>query len=212
MIGPFGVEVTSGFFLLTAWLNYLDRSCLVPLTMLACGLHELGHIAAIQSLGGDVKRIRLTAIGAELVLSRPLGYWQEGLAALAGPGTNLVLAVLCCGLEDWLTFAGTNLVLALFNLLPVGRLDGGRALHCVLALLAGPDLALRLSGWLDHLCIAVLLALSLPPAAGGGNITLLFVTFWLLISSIQQKFRTYGKIRGCQRTGKRVQWLSRLSR
>ena len=207
-----GVEVTAGFLLLTAWLNYLDRSFLVPLTMLACGLHELGHFAAIQVLGGDVKQIRLTAIGAELVLSEPLGYWQEGLAALAGPGTNLILAVLCCGLEDWLTFAGANLALALFNLLPVGRLDGGRALHCVLALLAGPDLALRLSRWLDRSCIMVLLALSLLPVARGGNLTLLFVTFWLLTSSIQQKFRTYGKIRGCQGTGKRLQWLSRLSR
>ena len=163
------VEATGGFFLLLAWLNYLDTQGLVPMAMAACALHELGHFLTLRRLGGRVRLIRLTAAGAEMVLSRPLGYWQEGLTALAGPGANLLLALICCSGKGGLTFAGLNLALALFNLLPVGRLDGGRALHCVLALLAGPDLALKLSGWLDRLCIVVLLALSLPPAAGGGN-------------------------------------------
>lgn len=100
------VEITGGFLLLAAWLNYLDRSFLVPEAMLACALHELGHYLAIRLLGGDVKIIRLTAIGAEMVLDRPLGYWQEGLSALAGPGVNLLLALLACGWEDGLVFAG----------------------------------------------------------------------------------------------------------
>ena len=30
------VEVTGGFLLLTAWLNYLDRQGVVPLALLAC--------------------------------------------------------------------------------------------------------------------------------------------------------------------------------
>ena len=32
------VEVTGGFLLLTAWLNYLDRQGVVPLALLACAL------------------------------------------------------------------------------------------------------------------------------------------------------------------------------
>ena len=90
------VEATGGFFLLLAWLNYIDRAFLVPMTLIACALHELGHVAAIRLLGGSVKGVRLTAIGAELVLAYPLGYWQEGLSALAGPGVNLLLALAFC--------------------------------------------------------------------------------------------------------------------
>ena len=116
MIGLGRVEVTGGFLLLLAWLNYLDRSFLVPMAVLACGAHELGHLLAIRLLGGAVREIRLTAIGAELVLAGPLGYWQEGAAALAGPGVNLLLALLCCQFSWGLSFAGLNLVLALFNL------------------------------------------------------------------------------------------------
>ena len=67
------VEVTGGFLLLAAWLNYLDRSLLVPAALTACALHELGHILVIRLLGGNIKGVRLTAVGAELVLARLLG-------------------------------------------------------------------------------------------------------------------------------------------
>lgn len=193
------VEVTGGFLLLLAWLNYLDRSFLVPMALAACTAHELGHIAAIRLLGGSVKEVRLTAIGAELVLERPLAYWQEGLSALAGPGVNLLLALTGCRFS--LTFAGLNLALALFNLLPVGRLDGGRAVYCTLALLAGPGSADRVGRWLDCLCTASVTAAGLFLALRSGNITLLLAAFWLLAVFLRQNIRN----RTCQRGGKKVQ-------
>jgi len=179
------VEVTGGFLLLLAWLNYLDRSFLIPMAVLACAAHELGHFFIIRAMGGTIRQIRFTVVGAEMVLSRPLGYWQEGLAALAGPGVNLALALLCCGFERGLTFAGLNLALAFFNLLPVGRLDGGRALYCTLALLAGPDLAAWVCGGLDGLCTAGSLVAGLWLALFCGNITLLLVALWLLAAFLR---------------------------
>lgn len=179
------MEVTGGFLLLAAWLNYLDRSFFIPMAALACGVHELGHYLCIRLLGGNVTKLRLTAVGAEMVLRRPLGYWQEGLSALAGPGVNLLLALLCCR-EGGFSFAGLNLTLALFNLMPVGRLDGGRALYCTLALLAGPDVAERAVGGLSCLCTLAVLAVGL--AAGIlGNLTLLLAALWLAVSLISAK-------------------------
>lgn len=199
------VEVTSGFLLLLAWLNYLDRALLVPMALAACAFHELGHLAAIRALGEDIKGIRLTAVGAELILARPLSYWQEGLCALAGPGANLLLALLACSVPGGLSFAGLNLTLALFNLLPVGRLDGGRALRCTLALLAGPALADRAGGWLDRLCTAGALAAGLLLAAFGGNITLLLVAFWLLAVCLNQNISRFRRNKACQRGRNKVQ-------
>ena len=175
------MEVTGGFFLLLAWLNYLDRQAIVPLAMAACMLHELGHYAVIRVMGGNIKQIRLTAIGAEMVLSRPMGYWQEGAAALAGPAANLLLARLLCRWEWGVLFAGLNLVLCFFNLLPAGRLDGGRALNCAIALLAGPDAADRAGEWLTLLVTGLLLAGSVLVLGRGGNVTLLFVAVWLAV-------------------------------
>lgn len=174
------LEITSGFLLIVAWMNYLDQQCLVPAAMVACICHEMGHYIMIRWLGGDIKCIRLTAIGAEMVLAAPLSYWQEGLSALAGPVTNLLLAMLFCRWDWALSFAGLNLVLALFNLLPIGRLDGGRALHCVLALLVGPTGAELAGKWLDGACTVILLTIGMLLAGAGGNVTLLLVALWLL--------------------------------
>lgn len=178
------VEITGGFFLLVAWLNYLDGSSLLPMAALACGVHELGHYLTIRLMGGDIKAVRLTAIGAEMVLAGPLSYWQEGLSALAGPGINLLLAMVCCR-EGSFFFAGLNLALALFNLLPAGRLDGGRALYCTLALLAGPNLAERTVEVLGGLCTFGLLTAGLM-IGQMGNLTLLLVTFWMAMSMLRQ--------------------------
>lgn len=182
------IEITGGCLVLLAWLNYLDRELLLPMALASSGAHELGHLAAVRLMGGSVKQIRLTAVGAELTLDRALGYWQEGISALAGPGVNLLLAAACCGSGRWMAFAGLNLALALFNLLPVGGLDGGRALYCTLALLAGQDWSARICGWLDCAGTALVLGLGLLTAGLGGNITLLAVACWLMAGSVKKLF------------------------
>lgn len=84
------IEVTGGFLLLLAWLNYLDRDFLLPMALMACLAHELGHLVAIRLCGGAIRRIRFTAVGAELELDRTLGYWQEGCPPWPGQGST------CC--------------------------------------------------------------------------------------------------------------------
>ena len=195
------VEATGGFFLLVAWLNYLDRDRIVPLALAACLLHELGHYLAIRLAGGDVKLVRLTAIGAEMVLARPLSYVREGTAALAGPLTNLLLAGLFCRWQWGQLFAGLNLILGCFNLLPVGRLDGGRLAFCLLSVLAGPEAASRVRRCLDGGCAAVLTAGGLWLAGAGRNITLLLVSAWLLVNFLSEQDFQFGS---CQPGRKRV--------
>lgn len=173
------VEVTWGFCLAAAWINYLDRQRIFPLALAACVLHELGHYAAIHRLGGGVKELRLTAVGAEMKLDSPLGYCQEGLAALAGPGVNLLAALLFCRWPWGRTFSGLNLALGCFNLLPVSVMDGGRAMACTLSLLAAPEVAGAVSGVMDRAVTAAMLACGLLLAGAKGNFTMLLVALWL---------------------------------
>lgn len=195
------VKATGGFFILFAWLIYIDHQNIVPLVMVACAAHEFGHYITIRMLGGNIKYVRLTAIGAEMALSRPLGYWREGVAALAGPGVNLFLAVILCHFPWSIELAGLNLVLGCFNLMPLGRLDGGRALHCTLALLLGPDWATAIGAWMDLAATVLLLVTGLLLVGLGGNLTLLLVSFWLVAVFISGKKRGN---RACYMGRKRV--------
>lgn len=180
-------EATGGFFLLMAWLNYLDRQMILPLALAACALHELGHYAAIRAMGASIKQIRLTAVGAELIMAHPLNYWQEGTAALAGPAVNLLLARLFCGWEPGFLFSGLNLVLGCFNLLPVCCLDGGRALHCALCLTVGPGAAEGAGEWLSRACSTLILAGGILLLQRVGNVTLLCIGLWLFILEFSHK-------------------------
>lgn len=193
-------EATSGFFLLLAWLNYVDGQGIVPACMLACGLHELGHYIVLRVLNVPVHRIRLTAVGAEMEVLRPLAHGEEGAAALAGPGINLMLALIFSRWERFITFAGINLALGCFNLLPVGGLDGGRALYATLSLMAGPELAYAVCSCVDRVLAGLLLMTGLLLLGAGGNVTLLLVALWLCAQPILSK----GGNRACHGALKRV--------
>ena len=158
------VEISAGALLLGAALYYLDEQGVLLMAFCACALHELGHWLVIRALGGRVTALRITCVGAEMRLSArcPLGYWQQIAAALAGPAVNLLAARMAAGLgtEGAYCFAGLNLALAAFNLLPAVQLDGGRILWCILALLTSEERAERLLR---------------------GNLTLLITAVWLLV-------------------------------
>lgn len=184
-------EITAGALLLWALLYYLDSSGMVPQVLAACALHELGHYAAIHLLGGRVSRLNITCVGAEMVLSArfPLGPARELAAALAGPAVNLLCAGLCAGLgERWYCFAGIHLALGLFNLLPVGPLDGGRALGCLLELAGHGDWAEPAVGLLSAgLSMGLAMGALLLWRAGEYNLTLPLMALWLLAAPIRRK-------------------------
>jgi len=173
------VEVTGGFLLLLAWINYCDTQSLFPLAMSAAILHEGGHWAAIRAVNGRIGLLRLSAVGAEMQVEGTLSYMQELLCALAGPTVNLLAAFLAAR-AGWVLFSGLNLALGVFNLLPVSVLDGGRILNCVTQMLFGPYAGSRLGRGMDVLLAGLLLLGGTGLLFFGGSVTLLLVAVWLL--------------------------------
>lgn len=179
------VEVSGGFLLVLALLYYMDDQGLLFPALAACALHELGHLAAIYLLGGRVVRLSLSCVGAEMRLSdrQAMGHGGEVLAALAGPAAGLLAAWPMARMgTDWgWCCAGLSVVLSLFNLLPVSRLDGGRALGHLLAL-AGLEGAERAIAVLSAASAAGLLLVGgLLFIQGRGNLTLLLTAAWLAL-------------------------------
>ena len=179
------VEISGGALLMLAALYYLDGQGVLPLALLACALHEAGHWLATRALGGRITALRLTCVGAEMRLSAryPLGYAGQCIAALAGPCANLAAAWEGdkTGTEWGYCFAGLNLALGVFNLLPAAQLDGGRVLWCALALLAGRARADRFVPALSAALAAGLVCGALALVwQGRGNLSLLLTALWLL--------------------------------
>lgn len=174
---------TPSFLLLLAWLNFMDRDNILPMALFACLCHEWGHYCAILCCAGQVERIHCTIVGAEMQISQDFSYLQELVCALAGPMMNLLLALLFC--HDFPLFAGINLALALVNLLPISKLDGGRALGCFCRCCFPLTCCGNITSFCDFFCASFLLLSGLSLFLHGGSVTLLILSLWLLWS-IQQ--------------------------
>lgn len=146
--------------LLLALFVWLSSPALLGALLLAALCHELGHYAALRRLGGWVRELRISVWGAEMRLGGRLSYGGELLAAAAGPAVNLLLGVAFSAAGRWAELlyllAGAQLVLGLFNLLPILPLDGGRILWLGISWATDPFLA---DGWLRAVGAALSLAL-----------------------------------------------------
>lgn len=183
---------------MAAILYYLDGQGIFLWAGLACIIHELGHLLAIYALGGKISRMRISASGAEMTFSaaRPLGAGRHCLAAIAGPASNLTAAALAAQMGDqWLIFAGLNLSLAAFNLLPMAQLDGGRVIYHFIALLWSPYWAGQVVDIISRVTAVLLLLLgSVLLWVTGANFTML-VTALCLVASLQRGISVGNKIR-----------------
>ena len=132
-------------------------------------MHELGHILVLHLCGVRVRRLRLGFGDVEMV-TMPLGYCEELLSAWAGPCMNFLIYFMLCHAAP--AFAVVNLLLGIYNLLPILPLDGGRMISAVLYLLLPEETVWLISRVWSLLVITCLLALALW-AAGAGRAGLL---------------------------------------
>lgn len=154
-------RVSGGFILLAGWFALANGWRPLATVLSAAAFHELGHWLVLRALGAKVTGFRLSALGAVLETdSRLLSYGGELAAVLAGPAANLLAAaaLTVLGHGRWDAAVGANLILCLFNLLPVRPLDGGRALYLLAAWAGGPSAGETAVRWLGGLAAAVLAA------------------------------------------------------
>lgn len=101
---------------------------IIPL-LIATLAHELGHLVCMSLLKAKPSEINLTLGTIRIVNNTFTTNNETLLILLAGPLANLALFLVFINLKGLELFAIINLVIFLFNLLPIEGLDGGSILR-----------------------------------------------------------------------------------
>lgn len=147
-------------------------------------VHELGHIVVARYFGWQVTSLMILPFGGVAEMQAPSDEraQEEFWIVMAGPLTNVLLVVVTLllyiigafPLPFTKLFCVGNGAIALFNLLPIYPLDGGRVSQILLSLRLPFRRAIRLSLYMSLFFIALLLLLSFSHLTLG-------VQLWLIL-------------------------------
>jgi Zn-dependent protease len=156
-------------------------------------LHEFGHSLACRQVGGNANRIVLWPLGGVAYVDPPQRPGATLWSIAAGPLVNVVLVPVFIGLTligrslglaeaspdaaAWLrAVALINVVLLVFNLLPVYPLDGGQILRSLLWFVLGRARSLTAASVVGFAGVLGLLALAVRVGDTWLGILSVFVT------------------------------------
>lgn len=195
-------------------LFYLTKQIhLYSMLMFFALLHEMGHLMCGILLGLKPKSLKIMPLGlsAEFKVSpeeynkkikqgNPLAI-KKTIIALAGPIVNLFIIFVVYFFKenmDWVIYQEiiySNLLIALFNLLPIYPLDGGRVVCGILHIIKGKKKSLLLTNQIANLTMVCLTAISSIGIYYYKNIAILFIIIYLWSMTIIENRRYLAKQR-----------------
>jgi stage IV sporulation protein FB len=185
------VSLSPLFFAVLTSVLLLDKTGISGFAVLFSFLHEMGHTSAALLLGKRILSVRIVPTGINIILSAPSSYEEELFIAAAGPLMNALYALIAAYMPYTLgaTVRGVSLFLALFNLLPLSPLDGGRILTALLSPLFASALLRSFSSFCNLLLLTILWIFSLYIFFYSGiNFMLLLFCAYLFSYIVLKKF------------------------
>jgi Zn-dependent protease len=150
LIAVYEVQLRRGKYQSLGW-NIAEYLALFAIVL----MHEFGHALACRSVGGQADRIVLWPLGGVAYVRPPMRPGAMLWSIVAGPLVNVALLpvtlpfIFLPATSDANVFlqsvAGINLILLIFNLLPIYPLDGGKILWSLLWFVIGCGRALMVS-------------------------------------------------------------------
>ena len=196
----FKIDLKIFLFLL---LFYITKQIhIYAILMLFAFIHELGHLLAGILLGMKPDKLEIMPLGISIsfrVLPKDYNYKvkfgnifevKKIIVALAGPLTNFIIVVLALNLNleivSNMIIIYCNLLLMIFNLLPIYPLDGGRILNSILYILFGK---FKSEQMINNISFAVLMLITISSSIivyAFKNISIFLIVIFLWVIYLKE--------------------------
>lgn len=188
--GRLKVKFDFSFFAVVAFMIFIDTSGAAVLSLIACILHEGGHLLAMAVCGAYPERI--TFYGGGIALSKAemdsLSDEKRLVILSAGCAVNLLAASVYLtmpGNDTVAVFSAVNLIICLFNALPIGYFDGAGILEILLSKFLSLRVAEKVKRVIGVMLSVVMIAgviIYCISCNKSVSLSLIFVVFYLMLA------------------------------
>ncbi len=176
------------------------------LFMLFAIIHECFHLLTGIILGYKVKSIRIMALGISIAFKEReeeyntkikksnFNNLKKIIILIMGPVSNILIAFLFLFL-DMAEVVYINVLIAIFNLLPIYPLDGGQILNRVLRIVYGNFEAYKITNSINNIIMSIITALASIGILYTKNLAIIFIIIfmWYLIIKENRKYKEISK-------------------
>ena len=197
------IKVNLQIFLFIAIFALTHQIEIYAWIMLFAFIHELGHMIAGLFLNLKPKALSFMPFGISITFEtyeyKKLIEIKKILIAIAGPITNLIICIIIIFLninnqiKELIIYS--NILIALFNLIPLYPLDGGRILKGIIRLKCNEIKADKIINKISNALIILLTVISSIGILHLKNFALLFILLYLWIIVIKENKKYNIKIK-----------------
>ena len=202
------INISLKIFLFVTIFILTNQIDIYVLLMIFAVLHEIGHLVAGILLGFKPKKINFMPLGFCIQFNIPVEIYNRRLLksnilslkkliiALAGPLVNLILSIIFIALHMNINLIYANILICIFNLIPIYPLDGGRIIKNTLKIIFGNKKALKLTNVISNVLMIILSMISSVAILYYKNIAIFFIVIYLWIVTIieNKKYNLKNKI------------------
>ena len=169
--------------------------------MIFAFLHECGHLIAGIIFGFKPNSIAITPFGLCIKFGIYCGDYNKKIGkgnslnikkiiiAIAGPLTNIILMIIASIFVQKQLIVYANLLIAIFNLLPIYPLDGGRILKNIIHIIQGLEKSYEYANKIANISMIILTAIASIGILYLKNIAIVVIILYLWFLVIKENKR-----------------------